>query len=135
MFANIEGNKTLKYMVIFLITSFIIFLVGLGIAIYFIFISPINKGKTYGKILYLESNRTAVSYKVNGRTYEKWYNAYNSTYYVGKKIKIYYNKYKPYNSSIASMRYLSLVAPGIGIIMLGVSGIICFSYYRKYVNM
>ena len=129
---NPDANNAVKALSILLIISVIIFLIGSAIAIYFIFVSPVNKGKTKAIITDITNNSTKVSYVVNGKKYNKTYTAYSSTYYVGKTIKIYYNKINPYKSFIANMRYLSLIGPGIGIIMLGVSGIGCMITYSKY---
>ena len=135
MMMNPENKKELKILSIFLLSSFVIFLIGIALAVYFIFLAPMNKGKAEGVIKDITNNSTTIVYSANNRTYEKRFSAYSSTYYVGKKVKLYYNKQKPFNSSIAGMRYLSLIAPGIGIILLGVSGILCLVFYKKNINM
>ena len=130
---NPEQSKKLKVLSIILLSSFIIFLIGVAVSIYFIFILPMNKGKTDATITKITNNSTTVIY--NGRRYEKRYSVYSSSYYVGKKIKIYYNKQKPFDSSIANMRFISLVGPGIGIIFLGISGLFCLVFYKKNIDM
>ena len=132
---NPEQSKELKVLSIILLSSFIIFLIGVAVSIYFIFLLPMNKGKTDATITKITNNSTTVIYNANGRRYEKRYSAYSSSYYVGKKIKIYYNKQKPFDSSIANMRFISLVAPGIGIIFLGISGVFCLAFYKKNIGM
>ena len=131
MLLNQDSSRELKFLAAFLLISVFIFIAGLIISIYFIFINPMNKEKTTATITNITNNTTTVKYEVNGRLYEKRYSSYSSTYYVGKKIKIYYNKRKPIDSSIASFRFLSLIAPGIGIIFIGVSGILCIVFYKK----
>lgn len=135
MMLSPESNKTLKFLVIFLSASFIIFLIGVALAIYFIFLMPMNKEKTYGTVKNITNNSTTIIYSANGKTYNKKYSVYSSSYYVGKKVKIYYNKQKPFNSFISSFRYLSLIGPGIGIIFMGVSGILCMVFYKKEYNV
>lgn len=132
---NPEQSKELKVLSIILLSSFIIFLIGVAVSICFIFLLPMNKGKTDATITKITNNSTTVIYNVNGRRYEKRYSVYSSSYYVGKKIKIYYNKQKPFDSSIANMRFISLVAPGIGIILLGISGVLCLVFYKKNIDM
>ncbi|MBR5662383.1 MAG: DUF3592 domain-containing protein [Bacilli bacterium] len=132
---NPEQSKELKILSGLLIGSFVLFLIGVAIAIYFIFLMPMNKEKTTATITKIENSSTTVVYTAEGRTYEKRFNAYSSNYYVGKKIKIYYNKQKPFDSHISSLRFLSLIAPGIGIIFMGVVGILCMVFYKKNINM
>ena len=135
MLLNPESNKELKILAGFLIGSFVIFLIGVALAIYFIFLMPMNKEKTVATITKIDNNSTTVVYNAEGRIYNKRYSAYSSNYYVGKKIKIYYNKQKPYDSHISSFRYLSLIGPGIGIIFMGITGILCMIFYKKNINM
>ena len=135
MVLNQESNKELKVLATLLAASFIIFLIGVAISIYFIFLSPMNKEKTYGTITNITNSTTTIKYSAEGRIYNKRFNAYSSSYYVGKKVKLYYNKQKPFNSSISSFRFLSLIGPGIGIIFMGVTGILCLVFYKKNINM
>ena len=115
MMLSPESNKTLKFLAIFLSASFIIFLIGVALAIYFIFLLPMNKEKTYGTVKNVTNNSTTIIYSAKGKTYNK--------------------KQKPFNSFISSFRYLSLIGPGIGIIFMGVSGILCMVFYKKEYNV
>lgn len=135
MMFNPEARKELKVLSWLLLGSFVVFLIGVAVAIYFIFLLPMNKEKTTATITKIENSTTTVIYTAEGRTYEKRFSAYSSNYYVGKKIKIYYNKQKPFDSHISSFRYLSLIGPGIGIIFMGVVGMLCFVFYKKNINM
>lgn len=123
--------KDLRFPIIFMLCSLVVFIVGLVLAIRFVVIAPINKGKTTATILEAR-NYTKVKYVVNGKTYIKTYSFYSSTYYDGKTIKIYYDKSNPSDSFVANMRFLWLIGPGVGIILLGTSGIILWEYYVKY---
>lgn len=135
MILNPDQNKTVKMLAVFLVVSTFIFFLGVALSVYFIFVLPMHKEKTTAIITNITNNSTSVKYEANGRIYEKTYTAYSSNYYVGKKIKIYYNKRKPYSSFISSFRYLSLIGPGIGIILMGVTGIFCLVFYKKNINM
>ena len=123
--------KDLKFPIIFMLCSLVVFIIGLVLAIRFVVIAPINKGKTTATILE-ETNYTKVKYIVNGKTYIKKYNVYASSYYEGKQIKIYYDKNDPSDSFIANIRYLWLIFPGVGVILLATSGIVLWGYYFKY---
>ena len=110
---DIEKEKLVK---IFLIIGLCILIIGLLISVKMIFLDRINKESTYGTITDISSNSTTVQYVVSQRKYRKTYSVYSSTYSVGKKIKIYYDKVRPNDSFIARMRYLILIVPGLGLI-------------------
>ena len=127
--SNVKG--VVRVISIAMVISFIIFIIGASLASYYIFIDPISKGKVTATIVEID-DKTKVTYNVDGREYEKTYNVYSSTYYVGKKIKVYYEKYNPHRSKIANMRYLWLIAPGIGVLLLGITGVALLIVYMKY---
>ena len=131
---NINSNnekKVLWFLVGLMLTSLLVFILGVVLSVYFIFIVPKSKGSVYGYITDINRTGTTASYIVEGVTYTKTYSVHSSNYYVGKKIKILYNRVKPIKSSIGSFRYLWLIMPGISIIFLGVSGILLFVFYKR----
>lgn len=128
-----DNAKTVRTIfTVLMCISLFIFLLGLVLSIKFIFIDVIHKESTYGIIKDISNNSTLVEYKANNTTYEKRFSVYNSTYFIGKRIKIYYDKISPRKSLIASMRYMILILPGIAFIFLGVSGVGLIYVYMKY---
>ena len=128
-----EVKKEMLPYIICMIIGLIMFLVGIALSIHYIFIYPQNKGQTTGYITeYIPEESTSVVYEVNGKEYLKKYTVYSSNYYVGKEVKVLYNKTRPQDSMIASFRYLYLILVGIGIVFLGVSGIGLLIIYKKY---
>lgn len=68
-----------------------------------------------------DSNRVYVSYNVDGKEYESILNAYSSSFYEGKEIKIYYDKTSPKRIGMKSIDTVTtLIFPGIGLIILGI---------------
>ena len=126
-----EGKFWFRFLTGFMITSFIIFIIGVALSTYYIFVYPRSRGSVYGTITEINNKGTTIQYRVNDAPYIKTYSVHSSNYFVGKDVKILYNKARPYRSSIANFRYLWLIAPGIGIIFLGVSGILLFVFYKQ----
>ena len=121
MFKNIE-KPTLIFLIVSLV-GLLIFLVGVILSVKFIFIDVKGKETIKGTIVDLSGERTTVEYKVYGRVYKKTYSVYSSSYYIGKEVNIYYDKDHPNKSSIAGMKYLILIVPGIGLLMTGIGGL------------
>lgn len=61
-----------------------------------------------------DSHETYVTYEVNGRSYTSIIRAYSSTFYVGKEIKIYYQKDNPNEIGVKSLDLLILLFPFMG---------------------
>lgn len=110
----------------------ILFLVGIVLSIKMLYIDKKNSKSVEGTVIAITDNSTYVEYKVNGRIYKKNYHVKSSNYYVGKKVKIYYKSFKPQDSFISGIRYLILIVPFVGLIIMGVSGIIFMYIYMKY---
>ena len=96
-----DAKKAVKLFSVFMIIGLVIFIIGVSLSIKFIFFYPANRVKTEATITAITGNSTAVIYEANGRIYNKSYSVYSSTYYVGKKVKVLYNKSHP-NKSIIS---------------------------------
>jgi hypothetical protein len=128
-----EQKKLRNVFIALMLVGLFIFLVGSVISVKFIILDRLHKEKTYATITDISNNSTKVTYEVKGKIYNKRYSVYNSSYYEGKKVKIYYDKLNPGKSFIMSMRYLTLIVPGIGFIFLGISGIgLLYIYYKYY---
>lgn len=113
----------------FLMIGFILFVSGIIVSIKVL--SHKGQIKTYGTITSISRGVTTVSYEVNGRTRESAISGYSSSYYVGKKIKIYYNKLKPGKISAAGLSYLILIMPGIGMVFMLIGTIGAFIILTK----
>jgi len=124
-------DKRLIIVAIFAVVGLLTFIVGGFFAVKIIFFDIKNKGKVNGVITSLTNNSTTVSYVVNEKEYRKNFSVYSSTYYVGKKVKLYYDINHPNKANLSGMRYLSLIAPGIGILMTGISGVILIFFYMN----
>lgn len=64
-----------------------------------------------------------VKYRVDGEEYNSKLSGYFSSYYVGKEIKIYYDKNNVNNISAKSLDMLMLLFPGFGLIFVCIGGI------------
>lgn len=109
----------------------LIFVIGIIISIKVIFLDIKNKEVTYGTITSMYDGTTVVEYKAGDGVYTKRFSAYSSTYYVGKTVKLYYKVGNEKSASLAGMRYLVLIVPGIGLIMTGMCGIVLIIDYIK----
>ena len=130
-----DNDKLKKIFIVFSCVGLLLFLIGAIISVKTIFFDVKGKETTYAEVIDLGEDYTVAKYKVNGKEYERRYSAYSSTYYKGKKIKIYYDKNHPQKSFIANLRYLVLIAPGMGILFTGVGGIgllVCYFKSDKY---
>ena len=78
-----------------------------------------------------KTHKVFVSYEVDGVEYESRLNGYSSSYYEGKRIKIYYDKEDPSKIGSKSLNFLYLMFPAFGLIFggLGAGGLI--SIYKK----
>ena len=124
-----NNNKTMVGFTIVACFGLFVMLIGTIFAVKIIFVR--GKESTYAEIINIDNSSTTVKYIVGGKEYKRRCSAYSSTYYVGKKIKIYYNKVHPQKSTIANLRYLILIAPGMGLIITGVGGIGLLVEYMK----
>ena len=133
---NEESKNIRNIFIAVMLTGLFIFLIGVTLSVKFLVLDRHGKESTYAIITNITRNSTSVRYTVNDRTYNKTYSVYSSSYYKGKKVKVYYNKSYPRKSYIASIRYVILVVPGIGILTMGISCIgfiyIFMKYYSKY---
>ncbi len=86
-----------------------------------------NKIETIGTIVDISSYKGTdgrregivyVSYNVDGMQYESRLNAYSSSFYEGKEIKIYYDKDNPNNIGVKSLDLMILIFPGVGLIFV-----------------
>lgn len=128
-----EVDKVQKVSIIISIVGLVIFFIGVFISIKFIFLDVYRKEKTYAIITNMPEGKIDIEYEVNDRVYKKRLNMTSSTYYMGKKIKIYYDKNNPRKIVVASARYLSLIAPFVGILITGSGGIgLIYVYLKKY---
>ena len=129
---NDEGQLIRNIFIIVMLVGFVVLLITSILAIKFIVVDPKDKGRVNGVITNITNKTTTVEYTVNNRCYKRTFNLYVSNYYEGKKVKLLYNKTKPNDVSIASLRYLFLIGPAIGIVILGVSGVGLIYVYIKY---
>ena len=132
-----EESKTERNVFIALMCAgLLILIIGAALSVKMLILDKMNKESTTATITGITNNSTSVEYTVKNKIYRRTYTVYNSSYRVGNKVKIYYNKVMPTKSYIASMQYLILIVPGIGILFLGISGIgfmhIYVKYYKKY---
>ena len=129
-----KENKTENLVwIIFAGIGGVFFIIGIFIMVG-IFSNYANAVDTKGTITEIRSYGSSddrshdvyVSYVVDGKEYVSELNAYSSTYYKGKEIKIYYDKNNPNKIGVKSMDLIFLIFPGIGLIFLiiGGSGII-----------
>ena len=128
----------------------LIWIIFISVGIIFLLISIIilknifnytNKIDTIGTITKITTYNTGhnsnyeiyVSYNVEGENYESELNSYSSSFYEGKKIKIYYDKNNPHKIGMKSLDLLFLLFPGIGSILLiiGITGIFLKINKRK----
>jgi len=130
----IENEKFRNIFIGIMLFGLFVFIVGLAFSFKVIYWDVRGKESTKATITSINNNSTTCEYIVNGKKYAKKYFVNSSTYYVGKKIKIYYNPIRPQKSSIALMRYFILIVPFIGILILGISGIGLIIYYMKYIR-
>ncbi len=128
---NFSKDKIMLGFTITACVGLFVFIIGLIFSVKTIFLDVRGKESTYAEIISLDGESTTVRYIAGGREYTKRFNAYSSTYYVGKEIKIFYSKAHPQKSFIANIRYLILIAPGMGLIITGVGGIGLFVSYMK----
>lgn len=130
----IENEKLRNIFIGIMLFGLIIFILGIVMSFKVIYWDVRSKESTSAVITDIGQGYTTFNYKVNGRTYIKKASVNSSTYYVGKKIKVYYKPSRPQKVSIASLRYLILMMPGIGIIFLGISGMGLLYYFFKYIR-
>lgn len=101
-----------------------------------------NKVETTGTITsilsYKKSNgdinhEVYVNYNVNGKNYKSKLNFYSSSFYNGKEIKIYYDKYEPNKIGSKEADLTFLMFPGMGLIfaIIGGTGIMVKINKRK----
>lgn len=128
---DISKNKLMIGFVVGACIGLLIFLIGSFYSVKVIFFDIKGKTKTYGEIINITDSSTTVKYSAYGRSYKKVFNVYSSTYYEGKNIKIYYDKDHPQKAMIANMRYLVLIAPGMGILITGLFGVGLLFIYIK----
>ena len=132
-----EDSKTIRNVfIIIMIVGLVVFLIGAALSVKMLIVDRMNKETTTATITKITNNSTSVEYSVKNRIYRRTYSVYNSSYREGKEVKIYYSKSNPSKSFIAAMQYLILIVPGMGIILMGISGIgfmyIYMKYYKKY---
>ena len=126
-----ELKKVRNVFTIFAVLGFIFFVVGIILSVKFIIIDVKDKDKTYAQIIDISNRSILVKYEVNHKEYKKVFSVYSSNYYVGKKIKIYYDKRMPTKANISSFRYMSLIGPAMGIIFMGIGGVGYIYLYTK----
>lgn len=129
-----EAKPIRNVLLIFMLVGFIFLIAGSAICFKILVIDRRSSVPVTGYITDVRNNSTSVEYTVNGRKYNKTYSVYNSTYYVGKKIKVRYNKNNPNKSYLPSIGYILLIIPGLGILFLGISGIGFMYIYTKYIQ-
>ena len=130
-----EGKTSRNVFIILLVVGLVLLLIGSALSIKMLIFDKEGKKATYATIVELGESSTTVKYAVNNRIYTKRYNSYSSSYYVGKRIKVYYNKVNPNKSYIANLQYLILILPGIGLLLLSSSGIGLLHTYFKYYKL
>ena len=129
---NIEKSD-LTCLLVLLVVGLLLLIIGIAFSLKMLIFDKAGKNTTYATITELKDSSTTVKYTVNNKAYIKRYNSYSSSFYIGKKIKIYYNKVNPYKSYIANLQYLILILPGIGLLFFSASGIgLLHTYYKYY---
>ena len=128
-----EGKISKNVFLVLLVVGLLLLIIGIAFSLKMLIFDKAGKNTTYATITELKDSSTTVKYTVNNKTYIKRYNSYSSSFYIGKKIKIYYNKVNPYKSYIANLQYLILILPGIGLLLFSASGIgLLHTYYKYY---
>lgn len=132
-----EDSKIMRNVfIIIMIVGLVVFLIGAALSVKMLIVDRMNKETTTATITKITNNSTSVEYSVKNKIYRRTYTVYNSSYREGKEVKIYYSISNPSKSFIAAMQYLILIVPGMGIILMGISGIgfiyIYMKYYKKY---
>lgn len=132
-----EDSKIIRNVfIIIMIVGLVVFLIGAALSVKMLIVDRMNKETTTATITKITNNSTSVEYSVKNKIYRRTYTVYNSSYREGKEVKIYYSKSNPSKSFIAAMQYLILIVPGMGVILMGISGIgfiyIYMKYYKKY---
>ena len=128
-----EGKISKNVFLVLLVVGLLLLIIGIAFSLKMLIFDKAGKNTTYATITELQDSSTTVKYTVNNKTYIKRYNSYSSSFYIGKKIKIYYNKVNPYKSYIANLQYLILILPGIGLLLFSASGIgLLHTYYKYY---
>ena len=127
-----EGKTSKNVFLVLLVVGLVLLIIGIAFSLKMLIFDKAGKNTTYATITELKDSSTTVKYTVNNKTYIKRYNSYSSSFYIGKKIKIYYNKVNPYKSYIANLQYLILILPGIGLLLFSASGIgLLHTYYKS----
>lgn len=121
-----------RFFIIFAIFGLIVLIIGAALSTKMLIFDRIGKETTYARITNITNSSTSVEYTVKNKIYRRTYTVYNSSYYVGKEVKIRYNKVNPNKSYIASMQYLILIVPFIGLVFMGIGGIGLIHIYMKY---
>ena len=128
-----EDSKIIRNVfIIIMIVGLVVFLIGVALSVKMLIVDRMNKETTTATITKITNNSTSVEYSVKNKIYRRTYTVYNSSYREGKEVKIYYSKSNPSKSFIAAMQYLILIVPGMGIILMGISGIGFIYIYLKY---
>ena len=117
-----------------------LFIVILGLIIFFVVFNIPNKVETKGTITKIYSSinhegknkqEVYISYTVDGKEYESKFNGYSSTFYEGKEINIYYDQKNPSRIGIPSLNLLFLIFPCVGLIFLIIGGVGLFINIRR----
>lgn len=128
-----EDSKIIRNVfIIIMIVGLVVFLIGVALSVKMLIVDRMNKETTTATITKITNNSTSVEYSVKNKIYRRTYTVYSSSYREGKEVKIYYSKSNPSKSFIAAMQYLILIVPGMGIILMGISGIGFIYIYLKY---
>ena len=128
-----ENSKLRNIFIGGAILGLLIFVIGLALSFKIIYIDIKDKKSSYGIITNINHSTTRIAYNVNNKQYEKVFNFTSSTYYVGKKVKVYYDPIHVGDVKIASMRYLILIMPGFGILFTGIAGVgLIYVYIKTY---
>lgn len=135
----IDKKKRLKFLLIFFILFSIVW-IGSSVFTYFYITNFINNGtKTEAVInsIKIEGHGedtdydVLVEYRVNGKVYYSYLNAYNSNMKVGKTIPIWYLTNNPgkiiYGNNVYIFSWLSLII-GLG---ASIASIVTFTIFKK----
>lgn len=104
-------NKDRKFIIIFLLIWGLCFTVAGFLAGG----KTLFYNKTLGNIESINENRTCYSYRINRERYDKCDSVYSSTYEVGKKVDVYYDKNDPIKSTLGVSKILFYIFSGLGV--------------------
>lgn len=136
----IKKNK-FEYLIWIIFSCIGLFIVILGLILFFTVFNIPNKVETKGIItkIYTSNDRNGnhshdvyISYNVNGKEYESRINGYSSTFYEGKELNIYYDQKNPHKIGVKSLDLLFLIFPGIGAIFLIIGGVGILIIIKKH---